>query len=112
MAIKDLLDKIKNYKDWEECKSIENKDPYFNGTLLFDPYTIQFMDGITLNEKYDVLNSVTQTHFCQTGTDNKLDIHDRPYNHELWIKHDELLTLIAIEMQKRTNDKSLRESIQ
>ena len=100
MGIKDLLDRIKNIK------------PSSSNSLLFDPSIIPYMDGITLNIKYDELNSYTQTHFCQTGTNNKLDINDRPYDHELWLKHDELLTLIAIEMQKRTNDKTLRESIQ
>jgi len=120
MAIKDLLERIKNNKEENEIefKSIKEIDAYkLNEKLevrgvLFDPRTLSSMDSDTLNAKYDEVYSWTQTHFCQTGTDNKLDINNRPYDHDLWVEHDELLKLIAIEMLNRPLYENLRESRQ
>jgi hypothetical protein len=34
-----------------------------------------------LLEKYSMLKSWLETHECQSGTGNKMDVNDRPYDH-------------------------------
>ena len=115
MAIKELLKKAKMKQELElkseeiiEPKKIENSFIYEG--VLFDSKILPTLKPDELNSKYDEVYSWTETHFCLTGSDNKLDINDRPYNHDLWVEHDELLKLIAIEMLNRPSCEKLRES--
>ena len=118
MVIKELLKRVNKNKVEiefdliEEINGFKFNEKIENRGVLFDPSTLSSMDSDTLNAKYDEVYSWTQTHFCQTGSDNKLDINYRPYNHDLWVEHDELLKLIAIEMLNRPLYEKLRESKQ
>lgn len=116
MAIKELLMKAK-MKQELELKSEENIEPtkiensFIYEGVLFDSKILPTLNPDELNSKYDEVYSWIQTHECETGTNNSLDINRRPYNHELYEKHFNLLNEISYEMRCRP-DTNLRESTQ
>ena len=117
MAIKELLKKAKMKQELElkneeiiEPKKIENSFIYEG--VLFDSKILPTLKPDELNSKYDEVYSWIQTHECETGTNNTLDINGRPYNHELYEKHFNLLNEISYEMICRPPYENLREKRQ
>jgi len=107
MAIKDLLDRIKNNKESEKNSEkefnfessrnlIENQLP--NNSVWFDKEILSKLSMEELLDKYDLVYSWLQTHECETGTNNQKDVNGRPYDHELYEKHFKLLEYIVLEM--------------
>ena len=114
MAIKELLNKIKNNKDEKEAEENEISYQFPNNSVWFDKEILHKLSMEELLDRYDLVYSWLQTHECETGTDNQLDINGRPYDHELYEKHFKLLEYIILEMMTplRPTYKHLRERLE
>lgn len=94
MSVKDLLLKVNKSQTGnhntqtiqEVVKEVDSENSENQATEPFEAIDLSKLRSkelLTLNKQ---LTSWLETHECQTGTDNKLDINDRPYNHELYLK--------------------------
>jgi len=63
-----------NFGDWE-----------LTVPEVFEDVDLSKLSSKELLDMNKQLTSWLKTHECQTGTDNKLDINDRPYNHALYL---------------------------
>lgn len=64
-----------------------------------------------LLEHYSQLKSWLETHECRTGTNNELDINDRPYDSEKYIKKLKELESIVCEIFSRPVTDGLEEQL-
>ena len=97
MSVKDLLEKVNKTQtgnskpqmiqevvkevdsDNSEIKEVSETE----GSEATDLLKLSSKELLGLNKQ---LTSWLETHECQAGTDNKLDINDRPYDQELYLK--------------------------
>ena len=104
MTINELLERVKNYKvenEKEQLDRVKEKKLIYhlpNNSVWFDKEILPKLTMEELLDKYDLVYSWIQTHECETGTNNQLDINGRPYDHELYEKHFKLLEYIVLEM--------------
>ena len=96
MSVKDLLAKVnKTPTGNREVQMIQEiiKEAVpadFGGQESLVPEVFEDVDLSKLSSKELLelnreLTSWLKTHECQTGTDNKLDLNDRPYDHKLYL---------------------------
>ena len=64
-----------------------------------------------LLEHYSQLRSWLETHECQTGTNNELDVNDRPYDSKQYVKKLEELENIVCEIFARPVTDGLEEQL-
>jgi len=97
MSVKDLLLKVNKVQtgnhnvqmiqevikevDSENSRNREHRVNETNGIADFSK--LSSGELLALNKQ---LTSWLETHECQSGTENKLDINDRPYDQELYLK--------------------------
>jgi hypothetical protein len=116
MSIKELLIKAKMklgikskiYKDLDLDYFDENIE-LPNNQVLFDSSIISNLDFEEFSKKFDEVSSWIQTH--KQDKDNKnLDINGREFNEELWNQHNELYSLLKVELFTRPLYEKLRET--
>ena len=91
MSVKDLIEKVNKSQNGnnkpqmiqEVVKEVGSENIATETVAPVDLSKLSSKELLELNKQ---LTSWLETHECQTGTDNKLDINDRPYNHELYLK--------------------------
>ena len=91
MSVKDLIEKVNksqigNHSTQTIQEVVKEVSSENQPTEIFDTVDLSKLSAKELLALNKQLTSWLETHECQTGTDNKLDINDRPYNHELYIK--------------------------
>ncbi len=94
MSVKDLIEKVNKSQTGNHSTQMiqdvvkevgsENSETQF--TESFEPVDLSKLSSKELLELSKQLTSWLETHECQTGTNNKLDINDRPYNHDIYLK--------------------------
>lgn len=101
MSIKELLSKAKeNIHTIEEqnTPTKQQEDVETNESEKKDIKKLSFLD---LLEYYSEVCSWLETHECQSGTDNKLDINDRPYDSKMYCEKLEEMQDIYCEIFQR-----------
>lgn len=108
MSIKDLLSKV-------------NRDDVANPILTSEQVTNKLditkenkLEDLSFSEllnKYTETRSWLETHECQTGTENKLDVHDRPYELEIYCTKLKELENITCEILSRPLTEGLEEQL-
>ena len=94
MSVKDLIEKVNktqagnhNVQTIQEVvKEVASENSENQAIETFEPVDLSKLSSKELLVLNKQLKSWLETHECQTGTDNKLDINDRPYDHELYLK--------------------------
>lgn len=94
MSVKDLLEKVNKAQTGnhntqtiqEVVKEVGSENSENQAVEPFEAIDLSKLSSKELLALNKQLTSWLETHECQTGTDNKLDINDRPYNHELYLK--------------------------
>ncbi|MBI2414380.1 hypothetical protein HYV31_00840 [candidate division WWE3 bacterium] len=94
MPVKDLLLKVNKAQTGnhsvhmiqEVVKEVDSENQGIPATETFESVDLSTLSSKELLALNKQLTSWLETHECQTGTDNKLDINDRPYDHELYLK--------------------------
>jgi len=97
MSVKDLILKVNKAQTGNsgsqtiqevirevDSENFENQE--IQATEIFEPADLSKLSSKELLALNKQLTSWLETHECQTGTNNKLDVNDRPYNHELYLK--------------------------
>lgn len=101
MSVKDLIEKVnKSQIGNHSTQTIQEivKEVGSEKSETVDLSKLSSKELLSLNKQ---LTSWLETHECQTGTDNKLDINDRPYNHELYLKKLRLYEETYVEYNSR-----------
>ena len=106
MSINDLLAKVNRNQDGlsEQVK----KDTVMSPTT---EVVLGSLDYEKLLDKYACIKSWLETHECQTGTNNKLDINDRPYDHEAYCIKLKEMEEIVCEIFSRPIEEGLQTQI-
>ncbi|EKD99949.1 MAG: hypothetical protein ACD_22C00128G0005 [uncultured bacterium] len=112
MSVIDLIEKVNksqigNHSTQTIQEVIKGVDPEnsenqeIQDTTPFEPVDLSKLSSKELLALNKQLTSWLETHECQTGTDNKLDINDRPYNYELYLKKLRLYEETCVEYFSR-----------
>lgn len=94
MSVKDLIEKVNKSQTGnhstqtiqEVVKEVDSDNSEIKATETFETVDLSKLSSKELLALNKQLTSWLETHECQTGTGNKLDINDRPYNNELYLK--------------------------
>lgn len=87
MSIKELLSKVTREESVTTVTAEKiDKEVVSELGSVSKTTEIRYLTFQELLESYTVHKSWLETHECQTGTENKLDINDRPYDHEMYCK--------------------------
>jgi len=109
MSIKDLLSKVERTP---EVRKIYLTTEQVKANLhLKQVDKIEELSFTDLLNRYTRIRSWLETHECQTGTDNKLDVNDRPYNHEQYCNNLKELERVACEILSRPLTEGLEEQL-
>lgn len=109
MSVKDLIEivnktQIGNHSTQmiqEIVKEVGSENYENQANEAFEQVALPKLSSKELLALNKQLTSWLETHECQTGTDNKLDINDRPYNHELYLKKLRLYEETCVEYFSR-----------
>lgn len=107
MSINELLAKVNRYP-----KLVSERSACVVGLLPNSKSVNTDKDFEELLEQYATVKSWLETHECQTGTDNKLDINDRPYDHDMYCSKLKELEDIVVEIFSRPLEDGLKTQIE
>jgi len=114
MSLKDILAKVARGKVEPAKNEVLTTEQVKNKPANSDFADQKGANSETFSEllcSYDALSSWLQTHECRTGTDNKLDLNDRPYDHEQYGRKLKELEEVICEIFSRPVTDGLEEQV-